>query len=266
MQHRFVIGFAVLALVLSCGLEIRAQPLDRTIVAQGEYRVRMPGDLGAGAVQTRVFHLTETWSLWRTAAGYDLGGYRTYEFPRGKLHVDRFIAKLSGNLELISVTDFAQLVFRPDAGPVSCDLRPRLLRCDSGWKERQQLVEVRLIPGRPCGLIWPLSAFSLASLTHAASIDGRPVAVQTVQLEQISKRLPVLAMRSDGVMRYVGKSEGTLSVSGKSWQPNVYRLSVPRIGEITIWTSQEGILLAAQLANRPGATLELVKYAQFAGF
>lgn len=225
----------------------------------------MPGDLGAGPMQTQVFHLSETWSLWRTATGYDLEGYRRYEFPRGKLHENRFIAKLSSNLQLVSIKEFTQLVFSPRSGPLSCELRPRLLRCDSGPKDAQGPVEVHLALDRPYCLIWPLSAFSLASLTRA-SADQRQVAVQVVQLEQISKRLPVLAIRSDALIRYLGKSDARLAVSGKSWTPDVYRLTVPRMGEIRIWTSQEGLLLAAQLRDWPSATLELVKYAQFADF
>jgi hypothetical protein len=264
-QFRVGIWFA-LALVLSCVPQLRAQPTDRTLVAQGEYRVRMEGDVGAGPIQTQVYHLSETWSLWRTAAGYDLDGYKTYEFPRGNLHHDRFTAKLSPDLQLVSIKDFAPLVFRPDSGPLSCELRPRLLRCDSGGKDLQQRVSVQLAVDRPYGLVWPLSAFCIASFTRAASTEGEVVAVQIVQLEEISKRLPVLAVRSNGHVRYLGTSEAMLAVSGKSWHPNVYRLTVPHAGEITIWTSQEGLLLAAQLPDWPKASIELVKYAQFADF
>lgn len=263
-EYRVVICFALLALVLSWVPHTRAQESDRIIVAQGEYRVRVQGDLGAGPIQKQVFHLSETWSLWRTAAGYDVEGHRTYEFPRGRLRVDRFIAKVSPNLQLVSVKDFAPLVFSPDSGPLSCDLRPRLFHCDSGAKDREQVVEINLALDKPYTLMWPLSAFSLASITRAAST--RPVAVQVVQLEEISKRLPLLAIRSDGRIQYLGTGETLLAVSGKSWHPNVYRLTVPRVGEITIWTSPEGLLLAAQLPDWPGASLELVKYVRFADF
>lgn len=265
-EYRVVICFALLALVLSWVPHTRAQESDRIIVAQGEYRVRVQGDLGAGPIQKQVFHLSETWSLWRTAAGYDVEGHRTYEFPRGRLRVDRFIAKVSPNLQLVSVKDFAPLVFSPDSGPLSCDLRPRLFHCDSGAKDREQVVEINLALDKPYTLMWPLSAFSLASITRAASTEGRPVAVQVVQLEEISKRLPLLAIRSDGRIQYLGTGETLLAVSGKSWHPNVYRLTVPRVGEITIWTSPEGLLLAAQLPDWPGASLELVKYVRFADF
>ena len=54
---------------------------------------------------------------------------------------------------------------------------------------------------RPYGLLWPLSPFSLAGLTQAASpkVD-RPYPIQVVQLEEISDALPVLPIRSDGLI------------------------------------------------------------------
>ena len=260
------IVFVFSAFVLSPVPSSNAQKSERTKVAEGEYRVTMEGDLGVGPIQKEIFSFSETWTLWRTAAGFDVEGHRTYESPRNKLHDDRFIAKLTPDLQLLSINEFAHLAYRRDSGPLSCELQTRVLRCDSGAKDPAQRVDVKVAMDRPYCVLWPLSAFSLASLTRAASTLEQPTVVQLVQFEQISERLPVLAIRSDGLLRYEGQSEVTLTVSGKSWHPKVYHLAAAPIGDMEIWTSQRGLLLAAQKPGWPGGRMELVKFEQFADF
>lgn len=243
-----------------------AQKPDRTKVAEGEYKITTEGDLGVGPIQTEIFHFSETWTLWRTTAGFEVEGTRTYESPRDTQHRDRFVANLAPSMQLLSVKEFAHLVFRQDSGPLTCDLLPRLLRCDSGAKDPTQRVDAQIAMDRPYCIIWPLSAFSLASLTRATSTVEQPVVIQLVQFEQISEHLPVLAIRSDGLLRYHGQSEATLTVSDKNWHPKVYHLTAVPIRDMEIWTSDRGLLLAAEKPGWPGGRMELVKFVQFADF
>lgn len=244
-----------------------AQEAGRTKLAEGEYKVTLEGDLGCGPIETEVFHFTESWTLWRTVGGYALEGHRTYESPRDEPHDNRFVAKLAPDLQLVSIKEFARLTFRRDSGPLTCDLLPQQLRCDSGAKDPAQAVDVQFGMDRPYGLIWPLSAFSLAGLTRAAPPQSdRPAPIQVVQLQEISDALPVLAIRSDGLIRYLGQSKATLTVSGQSWRPNVYELTASPVRKMTIWTSPEGLLLAAERPSSPRGRMELVRFAKFADF
>jgi hypothetical protein len=254
------------AFLLSCVPPSTAQEASRTKVAEGEYKVTLEGDLGCGPMETGVFHFAESWTLWRTSGGYDLEGDRTYESPRETLHDDRFVARLGHDLRPRSIKEFAPLNFRHDSGPLTCDFLPQQLRCESGAKDPAQSVDVQFGMDRPYGLIWPLSAFSLAGLTRAASSLEKPTPVQVVQLQEISDALPVLAIRSDGLIRYLGQSEATLTISGKSWRPNVYELTASPIRKMTIWTSPEGLLLLAERPSWPKGRMELVKFRKFADF
>jgi hypothetical protein len=265
-KYRVLISLLVLVHLLCCMPSSSAQESKRTKVAEGEYTVTTEGDAGAGPIETEVFHFSETWTLWRTLDGYDVEGRRTYESPRGQPHDNRFVAKLARNLQPLSITEFTHLVFRQDSGPLTCELLPRTLRCDSGAKDPVQRIDVQVALDRPYALIWPLSAFSFAGLTSSASTEGQTVPVQVVQLEEISERLPVLAIRSDGRIQYSGKSERTMTVSDKSWQPNMYHLAASPVGEMTIWTSPQGLLLALERPGWPRGRMQLVKFTQFADF
>jgi len=228
--------------------------------------VNIEGDLGFGPVETEIFHFKESWTLWKTGQGYELEGYRTYESPRNELHDNRFVARLSPDLRLLSIKEFAHLVFRRDSGPLSCELLPAQLRCDSGAKDPAQNVDAQFAMDRPYALIWPLSAFSSAGLTRAATELDKATPIQIVQLEQISYALPVLAIRSDGLIRYRGQSQEVFSASGRSFQPNVYELTTSPTGKMTIWISPEGLLLAAEKSSWPKGKMELVNFKKFAEF
>ncbi len=258
----------VFAAVLLIGSPLSlAQESVRTKVAEGEYKVTMEGDLGCGPIETEIFHFSESWTLWRTEKGYDLEGYRTYESPRGEPHNDHFVATLARDLRLVSSKEFARLVFRRDSGPLTCEFLPQQLLCDSGVKDPANGVDVQSAMDHPYALIWPLSAFSLAGLSRAASSqENKPVPIQVVQLEQISDLLPILAIRSDGLIRYLGQGQNSFGVSGQSWHPNVYELTASPVGKMTIWTSPEGLLLLAERPSWPKGRMELVKFTKFADF
>lgn len=255
------------ACLLSCVPLITAQESGRTKVAEGEYKVTLEGDLGCGPIETEVFHFRESWTLWRTDEDYELEGHRIFESPRNSLHDNRFVAKLTHDLCPLSMTEFTQLTFRRDSGPLTCELLPQQLRCNSGGKDPAQKVDVQFAMDRPYGLIWPLSAFSLAGLTRVAPSQPDKLApIQVVQLQEISDALPVLAIRSDGLIRYLGQSQASLTVSGQSWHPNVYELTASPIPKMTIQTSPEGLLLVAERPNWPKGRMELVKFTKFADF
>jgi len=118
---------------------------------------------------------------------------------------------------------------------------------------------------RTYGLLWPLSPFSLAGLVHHTSANAaKPSPVQVVQLEEISDALPVLAIRSDGLIRSLARRPVAFSVTGKSWYPEVYELTTGPVRKIQILTSLEGLLLAADRPGWPRSRTALVRFKQFA--
>ena len=246
----------------------KAQESGRIKVAEGEYQVTVEGDLGIGPMETEIFHFRESWTLWRTTAGeYVLEGKRNFESPMGSPHENQFIAKLTHAFELLEVQEFAPLRFRPQSGPLRCAFLLQQLQCDAQAQDQAQAVDVTVPMDRPYGLLWPLSPFSLAGLTHHASANAKkPSPVQVVQLEEISDVIPVLPIRSDGLIRSLGRSQAAFTVSGKSWYPEVYELTAAPVRKMQIWTSPEGLLLAAERPVSPKSRIALVRFQQFAEF
>ena len=128
-------------------------------------------------------------------------------------------------------------------------------------------VDVDVTMDRPYGLIWPLSAFSLGSLTRAASQHiGEPVRIQVVQLQEISEAAAVLPIRSDGFLKYLGQSDTPYVVSNQSWRPYGYELEASPILKMVIWRSPEGIVLSVERPNWPKGQMQLVRFAKFSDF
>lgn len=204
-------------------------------------------DLGIGPIDTEIFHFHESWTLWRTTAGgYVLEGERMFESPMGSPHEGRFIAKLTHAFELLEVEEFAPLRFIQQSGALRCSFLPQQLQCDARTQGGAQALDMQVAMDRPYGLLWPLSPFSLAGLAHHTSANAaKPSPVQVVQLEEISDALPVLAIRSDGLIRSLPRSPVAFTVTGKSWYPEAYELTAGPVRKIQIWTSPEGLLLAA---------------------
>ena len=84
--------------------------------------------------------------------------------------------------------------------------------------------------------------------------------------QQISDVLPVLAIRSDGLIRSLASSPVAFTVTGKSWYPEVYELTAGSVRKMQIWTSPEGLLLAAERPGWPKSRIALVRFKQFAEF
>ena len=246
----------------------KAQEAGRIKVAEGEYQVTVEGDLGIGPMETEVFHFRESWTLSRTTGGqYVLEGKRTFESPMGSPHENQFIAKLTHAFELLEVQEFAPLRFRPQSGPLRCAFFSQQLQCDAQAQDRAQAVDITVPMDRPYGLLWPLSPFSLAGLTRHASANGtKPSPVQVVQLEETSGVIPVIPIRSDGLIRSLGQSQVAFTVPGKGWYPEVYELKAARIRTMQIWTSPEGLLLAAERPGTPKSKIALVRFQQFTEF
>jgi hypothetical protein len=246
----------------------RAQEPGRIKVAEGEYQVAVEDDLGIGPTETEIFHFRESWTLWRTTAGeYLVEGKRNFESPMGSPHENQFTAKLAHAFELLEVEEFAPLRFIQQSGPLRCTFLPQQLQCDAGAPGEAQALELRVTMDRPYGLLWPLSPFSLAALTHNRSANAtKPSPVQVVQLDEISDVIPVLPIRSDGLIRSLGRSQVVFTVSGKSWYPNVYELTASPVRKMQIWTSPEGLLLAADRPGWPKSRVALVRFQQFAEF
>jgi hypothetical protein len=204
----------------------KAEEPGRIKVAEGEYQVTVEGDLGIGPMEIEVFHFRESWTLWRGTAGeYVLEGKRTFESPMGSPHENQFTARLTHAFELLEVQEFAPLRFRPHSGPLRCAFLSQQLQCDAQAQDQAQAVDVTVPMDRPYGLLCPLSPFSLAGLTRHASANGtKPSPVQVVQLEEISGVIPVLPIRSDGLIRSLGQSQVAFTVPGKSWYAEVYEL------------------------------------------
>ena len=265
---RSVCVAVVWALLSVCVQSVVAQQADRVKVAEGEYRVSEEGDLGVGPMETEVFHFRESWTLWRVQGGdYEVEGSRSFESPRDFIRENRFIARLTHNLQLVEAKEFRPLRFRPDSGPLTCELLLRELRCSSAAKDPANAVDVDVATDRPYGFIWPLSAFSIGSLTRAASQHvGEPTVIQVVQLQEISDVLPVLPIRSDGLIKFLGQSDAPYLVSNQSWRPYLYELDASPIRKILIRTSPDGIVLSVQRPDWPKGRMDLVRFVKFSNF
>jgi len=215
--------FTLLTMLLGQSL---GQDASRIKIAQGKYMLSSDGDLGVGPMDTEIFFFHELRTLWRSADGnYEIDGERNFESPRGTPHRDTFWAQLTKDLRLVKVKEFAQLRWIPDSGPLTCDLLPNELRCNSGGKDPVHTINVQIGLQEPYGIMWPISVFSLGSLAYvAAEREGEEVPIDLVTLNELSQALPVLTVRSKGSIRYLGRSNVKFTASGKSWSPRVFEL------------------------------------------
>jgi hypothetical protein len=136
------------------------------------------------------------------------------------------------------------------------------------WRQRSQIRNrCSSLDGSALRRDLATAAFSVAGLTRAASPQvDQPSRIQVVRLEEVSNAIPVLPIRSDGLIRYVGQSKTTFTASGKSWHPKVYELTASPVRKMQILTSPEGLLLTAERPGWPKGKMELVRFAQFADF
>ncbi len=145
----------------------------RTRIAAGEYQIIQEGnDGGIGSYVQDVYNFRESWTLWRLADGsFEVEGKREYESPRDDQHSNLFTARLAADFRTVSVKEFRKLQWRPDSGPLSCEFQPTELMCSSGAKDPSQAISLNMPMKDAYGFLWPISAFSLSSITrHAAEL------------------------------------------------------------------------------------------------
>ena len=222
----------------------------RTKVAQGEYVVSEQANGGAvGPFGEEVYNFHETWVLWRDGDGrYEVEGERRFESPQGTPRSDRFVAELTRDLTITRVTDFSQLKWRRDSGPLTCEFLRSELHCSSNAKSAEEALELRIPMQKPFGLLWPISAFSLSGLTREAERDPHHATqIQLVSIEQPSADMPVLPMILDGELRYLG--EENLEIAGLPQRAFKFSIKAALSPEIVVWTTTNGLLLAVSVEH-----------------
>jgi hypothetical protein len=242
-----------------------------TKIAEGEYAIYEEANSGAfGPFGEEVYNFHESWTLWRTEKGqYRVEGKRKFESPKYAAHTNRFLVELSRDLTVMRVTEFAQLKWRNDSGPLTCEFLSSELHCSSGASDPKQAIELRIPMEHPFGLLWPVSVFSFSGITREAERDpAQATQVEFVRIEQPSRRNPVEPTILSGPLRYLGEED--IEAAGQKWQARKFSLKVALNPEFLIWTSSKGILLAFAVehahANWPQEGMKLVRFTMWADF
>jgi hypothetical protein len=243
----------------------------RAKLAEGEYAVTArSNEGGVGPFDPQVFDFRESWTLWRPkSGGYEADGAREFSSPKDEFHRDRFWLRLTRDWRLQTIKEFAKLRWRSDSGPLVCDLEVAVLHCTSNAKDASQSIKLDLTMAHPYGFLWPISAFSLASIARAEEKRLHEVMpVQVITVEEPSFADPVFPLVIDGRLQYLGKADVTLA--GRKWKADKFELEVPLHPKFVILTAREGFLLDLIVedptADTPLAEMKLVRYQQFANF
>jgi|SRR6185437_161578 len=264
---KLLTGIMITLLVL-LGATSEGETSARTKVAEGEYAISSPEDLGVGPLETEVFHFHETWELWWSADGfYQLEGSRTFESPKDEPREEDFQAILSSKFELQEIVLRSHLRFVRDSGPfLTCTGNASEFVCDSGGKDPVHTRHIRLDESGPYAIIWPISVFSMGHVAFLASEqEVKPLKIGLIQIKEINPVLPIMTIQSSGTIQYLGRSQVAYAISGTSWLPRVFRLASETTRNLYIWTSTEGIVLAIQ-SQSPEVTIQLIRFTQFAPF
>lgn len=241
---------------------------ERVRVAQGEYKVLT--EAGIGPFLPAVYGFDESWTLWRLADGsLEVSGTRTYRSPAYESQSNEFSAHLSADFRVLGLKEFRKLKWRPDSGPLSCDFLAGRIACSSNAKDASQNVSLNLSMKEPFGFMWPVSAFSLASVTRFVTRDPeRATPVQLVRVEEVSRADPALATILSGDLKYLGQEE--LSLADRKWRADKFELKVPLHAPFVIWTSPEGLLLGFAPENNhkmlSDEGMRLVSFQQWQAF
>jgi len=219
----------------------------RTRVAEGEYKVL--SQAGIGSFVPAVYDFRETWTLWRLEDGtFEVGGTRSYRSPADEPHDDNFEARLSAGLSVTELKEFRRLRWRPDTGPLTCDFLPEKVACTANSKDKNQNLTLDVPVQVAAGLLWPISAFSLSSITRSASHDPKTITpVELLTFEEISGADPVFTTTLSGYLKYLGQEK--LLVAGREWLADKFELKVATHPPFLLWTSSQGLLLAFTYAK-----------------
>jgi len=213
-----------------------------TRVAEGEYKVL--SQAGIGSFDLAVYDFTESWTLWRLKDGtFEVTGTRNYRSPADEPHSDNFEAYLSDNFRVLKLREFRTLRWRPNSGPLSCDFLTARVACTANAKDKGQDLSLE-VPTQTAavGLMWPISAFSLSSITRGASHDPKTTTpVELLTFEQISDADPVFTTALGGYLKYLGQEK--LLLAGREWLSDKFELKVATHAPFLLWTSPQGLLL-----------------------
>jgi hypothetical protein len=243
----------------------------QTKIAEGEYATYEQANSGAfGPFGEEVNDFHESWTLWRTEKGqYRVEGERKFESPRYSAHTNRFLVELSRDLTVLRMTEFAHLKWRRDSGPLTCEFLVKELHCSSAARDPRKSIDLRISMEDPFGFLWPISPFSLSSLTRQSERDtARGTQVQLLSIEQPSAALPVHPMILSGQQQYLG--DENIEVAEQKWHAHKFSLKVALHPQFLIWTSSRGLLLALAIEhphpNWPQEEMKLVRFKKWADF
>jgi hypothetical protein len=244
---------------------------DRIKIADGEYVIVESANSGAvGPFGEEVYDFHEPWAIWRSMDGeYEVTGTRQFESPRGLPHADPFLVRLSRDLTVIDITEFAELIWIPNSSPLTCEFLASELHCSSGQRGPKAALEVHTLMQPPFGLLWPISAFSLSSITQEAERDLRQTTpVELARIEQPSRRNPLEVTVLSGQLRYLGEEHVVLAE--QSWNAHKFSLKVALEPPLSLLVSSRGILLSVAVdrekSGGPTEEMKLVRFHQWAAF
>lgn len=241
---------------------------NRVRLAEGEYKVLTEN--GIWPFLPAVYGFSESWTLSRLADGtLEVNRTRSYRSPSYESHSIQFVTHLSSDLRVLQLKEFRKLRWRHDSGPITCDFVPGKITCTSNAKDAAQNVSLNLSMKEPFGFMWPISAFSLGSVTRSAVHDPNKVTpVELVRVEEASRAEPVLATILSGDIKYIGHDE--LLLAGRKWRADKFELKVPLHAPFVIWTSPQGLLLGFAPENNnktlSEAGMQLVSFRQWQEF
>ena len=244
----------------------------QTRIAEGEYEVYEEGSNGAvGPFGEEVYDFHESWTLTRDSRDtYHVAGERRFRTRPDSPELRRpFVVELSRDLTINSMTEFSNLKWIPDSGPLTCRFLANAMDCSAGGKKSTALKDWRIDVQHPYGLLWPISPFSLGSLVRESERDPRIVTrASLISIEQPSTHNPVSPMVLTGELQYLGIE--TLSAADRSWQAYKFSLKVPFHPKFMIWTSAKGMLLGLGAEHKspdwPKEGLRLVRFQAFTDF
>jgi hypothetical protein len=251
------------------GTNVRGQSapdaMRRTQIADGEYTVYQQGNEGAvGPYGEEVYDFHEKWTLWKHSDGqYEVEGERQFESPRDKRQTHRFITRLSRDLTVLQVTEFAPLNWVQDSSPLTCKFLTQELYCSAAVKDPRNAVEQHIPVSTPYGVLWPISPFSLGSLAKEEERDlTRSDPASLVSIQQPSPDNPVEVLVFQGDIQYLGVED--LETAGQHWPAYKFLLKVPLHPKLLMWTSRNGLLLGISVERSyPDWPVEGIRLTRF---
>jgi len=243
----------------------------QTKLAEGEYAIFEQANGGAfGPLGEEVYDFHESWTLWRTEKGqFRVEGERKFNSPKFTPHTARFLVELSRDMTVTRVTEFTHLTWNRKSGPLVCEFLAKELHCSSGKANPGQPAELRIPMDDPFAFLWPISPFSLSSLTRESERDAaHPTQVQLLSIEQPSADLPVYPMVLCGQLQYLG--EESIEAAGQIWVAHKFSLKVAMHPQMLLWTSSRGVLLGLTIEHAhpdwPQEGMKLVRFREWAEF